>query len=230
MNHERTTIHSFDTAIKMPFIMLPVRSILIDVEGQSILHSPGSRLTSDDFGKMKKVNHLIAPSFFHTAGIEMALSHFPDATLWLPQVAFEKLQASIPEKINKANVCIFEKSDWTFKDSLPRIQLEGIPKISENVFFHLESKSLIVSDLCFNLLGIHGIAPKIIFGMFGTYDQFAVSRFFMSYVKNKNLFQKSLDQIFQWDFEKIIMGHGLIVDSNAKGLLKEAFQKRGYFV
>jgi hypothetical protein len=44
--------------------------------------------------------------------------------------------------------------------------------------------------------------------MFGTYNKFGVSRFYLNYVKDKAAFQKSMEKILSLDFDNIIVSHG----------------------
>lgn len=64
--------------------------------------------------------------------------------------------------------------------------------------------------------------------MFGTYRQFGVSKFFLRFVKNKEEFEKSLNQVFTYDFENIILAHGENVQGGGKALLKAALLRRKY--
>lgn len=211
----------FETQLKMPLMNLPVRSVVVEVEGRRLLISPGSKLTSEDYQKMGKITDLIAPNLFHCAGISKAQSYFPEAKTWgVKGVKEIKPQISWNEIIDEAT--------WPFHEKLPIVYIEGMPKVNEVVFLDKASRSLIVTDLCFNLRNQKGFGSWLILNMFGTYNKLGVSRFYISYVQNKADFQKSMQKILPLDFDNIIVSHGDNYMSGAKEVLKKALAERGF--
>jgi hypothetical protein len=84
-----------------------------------------------------------------------------------------------------------------------------------------------VGDLCFNLHRPTGWAAPIALRLLGNYDRFAISRSFWFFVKNKARFKHSVAKIFEWDFERIAMSHGEVIEKDGKSLLKKALQASG---
>lgn len=72
-----------------------------------------------------------------------------------------------------------------------------------------------------------GIGARIILELFGTFNKFAVSRFYSAFIKDRAEFQKSIERVLSHDFENIIVSHGENVIGNAKAVLKEALAQRG---
>jgi hypothetical protein len=111
---------------------------------------------------------------------------------------------------------------------LSLIKLEGMPSYNEVVFLHHASKSLIVTDMCFNIRKPEGLGAKIIFGLFGTYDRFAVSRLFKMMIKDKAALKKSIDEVLSCDFDNIIVSHGENIIGGANEKLRAALAERGF--
>lgn len=210
----------FDTQLKMPLMTLPVRSVLLEVGDRKLLISPGSRLTDSDYKKMGDVTDLIAPNLFHCAGIPAAKKFFPKVKVWGVKAVKEVKPQILWDEI-------IDESTWPFKEQLPIVCIEGMPKVNEVVFFEKASRSLIVTDLCFNMKNQKGFASWLILNMFGTYNKLGVSRFYINFVKDKFLFKKSIEKVLSLDFDNIIVSHGDNYMSAGKEALTKALLERG---
>lgn len=214
----------FESVIKMPLMALPVRSVLLKLKDhKNILISPGSRLRDSDYQKMNNISDIVAPSLFHCGGVTQAVQYNSKAKVWGVPGA-KDLKPSILWSD------IISESTWPYGDELEIIFLEGMPKVNEVIFLHKETKSLIVADLCFNLLNQKGVGSWIILNLFGTYNKLGISRFFLKFVEDQKAFQGSINKILQQDFENIILSHGDNVISGAKPLLANSFKERGFVV
>ncbi|MCK6597730.1 MAG: DUF4336 domain-containing protein [Bdellovibrionaceae bacterium] len=209
----------FETQLKMPFMVLPVRSILLEVMSKKILISPGSQLTAENYQKMGEVTDLVAPNLFHCGGIAKAKRFFPNARVWgikgvkevKPDIFWDKILGEDP---------------WEFNEQLPILLIEGMPKVNEVVFYDKSSRSLIVTDLCFNIKNPKGIGSWLILKIFGTYNKFAISRFYIKFISDRLAFNQSIKKIFLWNFEKIIVSHGDNVLENGPEFLNKALLER----
>lgn len=210
----------FDTQLKMPLMVLPVRSVIIEANGHRLLISPGSRLTQEQYQKMGNITDLIAPNLFHCGGIPGAKKAFPNARTWAIKGAKEVKSGIQWDEI-------IDETTWPFNEELPIVYIEGMPKANEVVFLEKASRSLIVTDLCFNLQNQKGFGSWLILNMFGTYNKFGVSRFYLNLVKDKEAFQKSMQKILSLDFDNIIVSHGENYMSGAKEALRKSLAERG---
>lgn len=206
-----------ETKLKMPLMQLPVRTVLVQTDSGSVLISPGSRVNRDDYKSTYNVTDIVAPNSFHQSGVPKAASIYPEARLWASDSP--KKRKDIPW------THILGKGHWIHSDLVP-MQIAGIPKINEFVFLSKPSKSLIVADLCFNMQGMKGLGPKLILSMFGTYNKFAISKFFLKFMTDKKATVESIEELMSQDFDNIIPSHGEIVRGGAKDLLFSAFQER----
>lgn len=211
----------FESKIKMPLMDLPVRSVLVPIGDHGVLISPGSRLKDSDYKADLKVTTIVAPNLFHTAGVKKAQKYYPSSTLWGCEGADKK----IPEL---AWGKIIGKDPWPFQEILSLVTLHGMPSVNESVFIHKPSKSLIVTDLCFNMMEVSGFGARLILGLFGTYKKLGTSRLFISGVKDKAAFTESLEELFSYDFEQIIVSHGSNITIDGKRKLHAALQERGF--
>ncbi len=79
-----------ESYLKMPLMILPVRSTYIQIASSGILVSPGSQLNETQLRSLPPVTDIIAPNLFHCDGITKAMAQFPKAKCWGPLTCFEK--------------------------------------------------------------------------------------------------------------------------------------------
>jgi hypothetical protein len=216
-------IKLFSGLLKMPLVKLPVRTLLVSLASAKILISPHPSLTSEEFQRMGNVTDIVAPNLFHHLGIQAAVAAHPQAKLW-GVGGFERKRKDIRWGQ------FLDEHTWPYGTELVAIQLAGMPKVNECLFFHPPSRTLFVTDLCFNILDSSGFGAKLIYSIFGTYNRFAMSKLFSRSVTNKDAFQKSLATLFAYDFDNIVVSHGLVVRGNGRAKLEAALRERGYVV
>lgn len=204
---------------KMPLMSLPVRSTFVPLQAGHVLIAPGAGLSLDEIKSLGSVTDLIAPNLLHCGGIMRANSVFPEARKWgVPGAKNSKPEILWTDELVEAK--------WPYADELPMVALQGIPKVNEVVFFHRESKSLIVTDLCFNLVHAKGFGAWLILSLFGTYQKFAISKLFLRSVTDREAFKDSLGRVLAFDFENIILSHGDNVIGGARSKLQLAMKER----
>lgn len=214
-------IQILESIVSMPGMHLPVVSPLIHLSQANILISPGSQLTETQLSGQSTITDIVAPNLLHSAGIPQVHRLFPQANIW-GTAKIQKIKEHIPwsQKLST--------DSWNFQKELPCFEIKGIPAVEEYCFLHRESRTLILTDLCFNMLEGEGLGFWIFTHLFGTYKKFATSRLFTSAIKDKEAFIKSIREILDQDFENIIVSHGSPVIGNGKDLVKLALHERGY--
>ena len=121
---------------------------------------------------------------------------------------------------------VLGKDPWPLGDELEVLPIDGIPSYGEVVFFHSASRTLITTDLFFNLKNVNKVGGKVVFGLMGTLNKFAVSRLVKLLTKSKVARNKSLEHMMAWNFDRLIMAHGEIVETNAKAHAASALKER----
>ncbi len=220
---ESTAIRLFQGQLKMPLVQLPLTTSLITVPQGKVLLSPHPALTTGEFQRMGQVTDIVAPNLFHHLGIQKAVAAHPQAKLW-GVAGFENKRKDIHWD------SFLDAGHWPHQAELAAIHLAGMPKINEFLFLHKPSKTLFVTDLCFNVLDGSGFGGWLIYTIFGTYKRLAVSRFFIKAVTEKAPFQQSLAALFTYDFDHMVVCHGWVVKGAARAKLLLALKERGYVI
>ena len=98
-----------------------------------------------------------------------------------------------------------------------------MPKVNEVVFLHSSSGSLIVADLVFNLGRDNSLLTNGYLFLASAYRKTTPSRLFKLLIKDKQAMKLSIEIMLLWDFDRLIMGHGDIVNNSAKDALRKAY-------
>lgn len=154
-------------------------------------------------GRLGPVRHVVAPNKFHDRYLDEWLDHFPEAQFW-----------SCPG---------FAAANRHIKHA-PR-ELAGDPLLSEVVFYHRSSKTLIVTDVIQNhdpqCDGLLIRTLKRIGGVSAPRGGSPVDWRLM--LRDRSAARAAVRQILQWDFDRLIVCHGLCVTSDARPFVERAF-------
>jgi hypothetical protein len=214
--------------ISMPIMKLPVRCVLVKTNKGVLMISP-IKFTSSQLQQIMEfgeVTDIISPSLIHSLFIRKATKRFPNATVWAPPGMREKFPI---EKFPKMKIDkILTQDPWPYEDQIDIQLIKGAPKMTEVVFYCKQLRTILVTDLAFNLQHPHGWGARIFPRFVGTYKKFAVSRLWNLFIKDKTAFQKSIQGVLEWDFDQVVMSHGEILTSNGKAMLQKSASERGY--
>jgi hypothetical protein len=120
-------------------------------------------------------------------------------------------------------------AEWN--GELDVLRLNGIPKVNEHVFLHRASRTLIVADLLFHFpQNSRGWTRLIVRKLMRLPRLIGVSAFLRLMIRDNEAFLRSLGQLMKWDFDRIIVGHGEVIDTGGKAVLREALRERGFLV
>lgn len=167
--------------------------------------------------ELGSVAAVIAPNAFHHFYLLDALERFPEAVPFLAEGVADKIGRT-PAGARPLG----GEPDPLWKAELEQCAIPGAPKINEVVFFHPASRTLVLTDFCFNF----NPAPKGWTGLFlriaGAHGKLAVSRLMRSMLRDRTALRETVDRMLAWDFDRIIVTHGQNVGANGKALFREA--------
>ena len=96
-------------------------------------------------------------------------------------------------------------------------KIAGMPQVQEHAILHVPSRTLIVADLFFNFG--ENASPWTRFvarRLMRLPEGRGMSPVFRSMIKNREVFPRSLRDIFAWDFDRIIVAHGEVIETGGK--------------
>jgi len=191
--------------------------------GGLALHSPiyleGKAKSSLE--KLGNIEYILVPNEWHTLDTKKVHDQYPESKIMVPFGLRDRLASKFPASGT------YDK-DWTapMSGELDFLSVNGLKK-PEVTFFHHASKTLIVADLFFNFNqdDFSGITKFLM--NFNQATRFGTTRFYQwSMMKNQSEFKASLEEMNKkWDIDKVIMGHGHIVDREGASLIRTALTR-----
>jgi hypothetical protein len=100
----------------------------------------------------------------------------------------------------------------------------GAPWLNEVVFFHPESRTLLLTDLAFNVPTGKVWGIPFVFRIMGAEGVFGPHRFIRFAIRDGNAALRSLRKILEWNFERVIVTHGDILETGGREKMKQAFK------
>jgi hypothetical protein len=187
------------------------------------LLSPGAGLSSlkKDLACLGPVAAIVAPNTMHHMFLSEAIQLFPEARVYGPSGLKRKQPTLAIESLTNEIPALWQQD-------IDQIRLNGLSFLQETAFFHPSSRSLIVTDLVFNLQHSDHAWSRLFMRMNDAYCKLGPSRMLRKMVlKDPAALALCLEAILAWDFDRIILAHGEIVSSGGKALLREAFERVG---
>jgi hypothetical protein len=97
-------------------------------------------------------------------------------------------------------------------------------RLHEVVLFHRSSRTLVLTDLCFNIQRSSSWGARLFFGANGMWQRFGPSRIIRRVgVSDRAAFQRSLEHVLRWDFERIVPGHGDVLEHGGPAAIRAAW-------
>jgi hypothetical protein len=206
--------HSF----KMGFIDFGGRMTVIRLaDGSLVLYSAIAinDALAAELKALGEVAHIVAPNGFHYLFLEAARQRYPKATVY-GTAALAKKQPQLQLDVQLTN-----QAPPAWGNAIELIVMEGVPSVDEVIFFHRASRTVVVCDLVFNIHEAQGWFSPLFFRMLGVWKQVKQSPLWRwSITKNRAAAEASLERMWSWDFDRVILAHGRIVEgTDAKSQL-----------
>jgi len=208
----------YETDIKMPAGRLPSRATIMRLaDGRLVLHSPLAidDATAKEIDALGEVGFVIAPSCVHWLFLAAAKERYPKARVLASPGLKKKLGDLAFEPLPEAG-----RVDGM--DGIRALYIRGVPYMGEHVFLHEPSRSLVVTDLLFNVHACPSFGMRIFFRLFGTWKRTAQSRLWRLLVKDRAAAAKSAAEVLSWDFERVVVAHGDVVEDDARERTRRA--------
>ncbi len=203
----------------LPGVRIPLRSMLVSAGADRILISPVGT-AEEAAGIGDRLTTIVTPSLLHHLHLRDTIDRYRPTAVWGPP-GFARKKAELGA-IQELGL-----DDWPYQRELEFVVIEGAPRRNEVVFFHRASRTIYTADLVFNIRKPQGFLTPVTFRLLGIYKRFGVMNLWRRWVIDRAAFQRSIRQIMAWDFDRIVMAHGDIVDVNSHAKLGAALRDVG---
>ena len=188
-------------------------------DGSLLLHSPV--LCDDDIRRaldaLGPVRFVLAPNKVHHFFVAPWKEAYPAATLLAapglrekrPEIPFDGvLEGAPPEAFrNCVEIELFRGASW----------------INEIVLFHVPSRTLVLTDLAMNFHSAQNLLTAVWQRLLDVRDRFGPTRFVRLLIRDRAAARKSLERILAWDFERVTLTHGEVLEAGGRAALRSAY-------
>lgn len=116
--------------------------------------------------------------------------------------------------------------EW--KGELEVFALEGIPRLKEHICLHVPTRTLIVADLLVNFAPDERGWDRFFHRWVAGFKRYpGMSRIFRICIRDRPAFRKSLEPIMDADFDRIIVGHGAVIERDGRALFARGIADAG---
>jgi hypothetical protein len=209
-----------DHPFKMAGIPLGTRTTIIRLsDGGLFLHSPGPLSVSlaKQIDELGEVRCIVAPNMFHHLYVPENARAWQAATVHLaPGLADKRKDLSFNEELG-------DEPSSVWAADLDQVWLRGSKIVNEVAFYHRDSRTLVLTDFSFNYAPVPQRSLRLFLKAMGAYGEFGPSRLLRFAYRDRDAMRVGVERILEWDFERIIVSHGDVLEPNGRARLREAF-------
>jgi hypothetical protein len=194
--------------------------VRLSVDGGGLwLHSPVAldrslRETLDGLGRVRFV---VCPNLGHHMFATGYFAAYPDAGFYAAP--------GLPEKRTDLpfNGVLGDAPEPGWARDLEQTIFRGNQMVREVVFCHQESGTLILADLVQSADSGGPLLTRLVKRLMGTYKRPGLPLPFRFGFRDKAAARASVERILSWEFDRILLCHGPIVESGGKAVFREAY-------
>jgi hypothetical protein len=192
--------------------------------GGLFLHSPikmdaETRHALDSIGPVRAV---VAPNRVHHLFVADYVTAYPKARIYAAPGLAEK-RRDLP-----FDGVLSDSAPDEWRGDLEQHLFRGAPVLNEVVFLHPATRTLLLTDLAFNVpvenVANERLLDRLFARLLGTPGRFGPHRLVrLRAFRDLRAARESVDRILRWDFDRIIVSHGDVLETGGRERLAEAF-------
>jgi hypothetical protein len=193
-------------------------------DDQVMLHSPCEiePHIKAELEKLGEVAYIVAPGSYHYFYVSSAQAAFPEAETFICP-GIERKRADI-----EFDWILGDRPPLSWECDLDQLLVRGNKYIWEVAFLHKPSDTLILVDLVENITdqteGVNWVLRFWWKSVFHMWNHPKPAPEYQLGWKDKRAATRSLERILAWDFVRVIIAHGDLIESNAKEVVRTAWK------
>jgi hypothetical protein len=184
-----------------------------------VLHSPvkldaALRQSLDALGEIKAI---VAPNRLHHLFLAEYIRSYPQARVYTaPSLRKKRPDLRITGELGDES-----QNEW--RGEIEQHLFRGAPRLNEVVFFHPATRTLVLTDLAFNISKNAAKRSPLFYGLWDV-GHFGPHRFVrLRGIRDRPAAGASVERILRWDFDRIIVSHGDVLESGGYEQFASAF-------
>jgi hypothetical protein len=209
-----------ESSVRFLGARLPTRMTVVRLRDGSLwVHSPVTldAKLREEVDPLGPIRWLVAPSRYHHLGVADWSREYRDARIWAAP--------GLPEKRGDLafHALLSDEAPPEWAGEIDQAVFWSLPIFNEVVFCHRESRTLIVSDLVFNIHEHASALVRLGLRLDGAWRRFGPSHLVRLSIRDRRRALATIEQMLRWDFDRLIMSHGRVLQSGGADSLREAF-------
>jgi hypothetical protein len=188
--------------------------------GDLVIHS-SAPFTAEDVASIHALGRprwLVDSMLDHDTFASQGRAAFPGATYLAPAGFSKRVGFPVGELLPAP-------PEWNCE--LEALAIDGAPGFSEVAMFHVASRTLIVADLVMNFPPPNSLWMELLLRVaIGKEHEPGFSRRLLMAIKDRAAFGASIKRLLEWDFERVVVGHGEVLEMDAKAKTAAMFSER----
>ena len=188
-------------------------------DGGLFVHSP-VRLdmeTRRDLDGLGPVRAVVAPNKYHHLYVGDYFAAYPNAQIYAAPGLAEK------RRDLRFHGVLTDEAPALWAGRIDQLVFHALSVTNDVVFCHRASRTLIISDLVFNMHQSQSLATRLFFKLDDAYGKFGPSRLWRLLIRDRATARAAVDRLLGWDFDRVIMAHGDILETGGKEALRASF-------
>ena len=196
-------------------------AVLRLASGDLVIHSTGP-FTPADVGAINTLGRprwVMDTMLRHDTFARNGREAFPDAAFLAPE--------GFAGRVGFPTLPLVNQAGWG--NEVEILRLQGVPSMEEHVVLHRSTRTLIVADLIFNF-GPECTAwtHLLLSAAVGKKHDPGMARSIRWTARDRDALRASLARMMAWDFDRLIVGHGAVIETEAKAQVAAALARAGY--
>jgi len=205
------TFYGLPVGTRMNVIRLAGARLLLHAP---VALDPGLRAELDRIGE---VRYAVAPNRVHHLYAGRVAEAYPGARLWIAP----GLERKRPDLVYEAILGDEPPAEW--RDEVGQVFFRGRPYENEVVFLHRASRTLLLCDLAFHFGPRTHPVTKLLMRLVRSYGRFGPSTLDPLLIRDRRAARESLERILAWDFDRVVVAHGEILEHGGREALREGY-------
>lgn len=197
-----------------------IMSVIRLSSGGLFIQSPGE-LTDElatELDQIGQVRFVAPTSKLHGhLYMEQYKARYPDAEL-LAAPGLELRRRDLP-----FSQLLGDVPDPRWSTDIDQAAILGNWWLTEIVFFHRPSQTVILGDCGYHIADGSPLKTRLMARLMGIYGQVGCTPDYRLAIRNRKAFRHSIQKVLSWDFDRVIPGHGEIIESGGKDAVIDGF-------
>ena len=194
-------------------------SVIALEDGSLFLHSPirPDPELREELDALGPVRFAVAPNRFHHLYVADCVSAYPELRCFCAP-GLERKRSDIAW-----DGILGDEAPEAWAGQLDQVRFRGFPLANEVLFFHRSSRTLLAADLVYNVGTEASALTRLFFRLLGGYGRVGATRLERLLIRDRSAARASLERILEWDFERVILAHGEVLERGGPAALRAGY-------